>query len=202
MSELERTWRRYVEVLQVHAPASAASIRPPASPDTRTAAFGEHCLADFELVNEWFSLHDGSTTGDAGQLLPKQWLLSATEAVSYSKIIADGWTHHKPINGPAEAGVSSLTWCPEYLLIAYNSNNDGLFLDLRAGGRHGLAAHWDPVDSDSSLNDGDGNLLPDHLEQLAEAVLSGTPVSGFRPVIANEALSWEFAGVLPGQGSH
>jgi hypothetical protein len=196
MSELTEAWRELLDELAVRAPASWATILPPADdPEVLSRALDVSLSGE---VHEWFSLHGGSRRVlEAGRLLPFCFMMSVHESIEHTvagrELSADeepGQTEATS-GDPTVAGTSVGTWMHDYVWIGTDAMGGGLYLDLREGPLYGCVREWDKVDADEA------DVIAESLTALVSSQLvslrSGTPVAASAWIMSTDgegAIDW------------
>jgi cell wall assembly regulator SMI1 len=135
--------------LRKHAPATAATVNPPASPDALDAAEREVGAAFPEDVRRWYALADGMqwTSPWKGTLIPAFFRpYPLAQALDIRRMMLDVAAQF-PLDEPVSevAGDSSEIWQPLFLPIAADTGSVTLFVDLRDGELRGCVMEFDKV---------------------------------------------------------
>ncbi|GAB3733200.1 hypothetical protein GCM10027598_57610 [Amycolatopsis oliviviridis] len=177
-------WDRVERWLKAKAPATAATLRPPATIARITEAQRQSGVAfPAELVASLLR-HDGvSDTSESFDLPPFHQPASAETVEREAKVMCEVLT-----SSGLDGNVGSW-WHGRFVPIAVDGGGNGLFLDQRTG--TGRLGEWDHEGSVSS-----GRWPPtltELLEQTATALETGGPViDGYRPVVTEKrALDWD-----------
>lgn len=193
---LVRAWTEYERVLSERAPVSHGMIRPAAGDPAQVCR--ELGMPEHDVVLTWFGLHDGAGSNlGGGMLLPGNLLLSQSEAVATTRMVADIWADIEPGQTELTSGDVALagevvgTWLPGYLMIGTDAVAGGYFLDLRAGPRHGCVRTWEKTEADEWGTD--AGSLAELVERVVEAIEGDGQLDDLRPVIINRALEWHDA---------
>ncbi|MFK0247275.1 SMI1/KNR4 family protein [Amycolatopsis azurea] len=177
-------WDRVERWLEAEAPATAATLRPPATIARITEAQRRSGVAfPAELVASLLR-HDGvADTGESFDLPPFHQPVSAEGMEGQAKVMCDVLT---------SSGIDDNVgywWHGRFVPFAVDGGGDGLFLDQRTGtGRLGEWNHEGSVSFDRWPP-----TLTELLEQTATALETGGPViDGYRPVVTEKrALDWD-----------
>lgn len=188
------SWERIVAWLRVHAPRTAAEIRPPAT-EADIAAAREVLDVPADLVG-WWRLADGCGGRESRSgLLPmsyapfgivdalderRDWLRTYDES-------RDGHLRREPAGSTGDM----FAMLPEFLPIATDGGGWHLLVDLRDGEQRGCVREYDKYD---------GHLPPvwrgvgEMLAEVATALETETPVRGHMPEVDDGRLGWRPAG--------
>ncbi|MCP2165298.1 SMI1/KNR4 family protein [Goodfellowiella coeruleoviolacea] len=190
VERIDRAWQRIETWLAAHAPATAATLAPPATVDSIAAAEQAVGVAfPAELVASLLR-HNGaeSTSTVSAFTLPTIY-----EPMSVDRIVA-AWRLRCRIDDGARAGdgdgfADGWWWHRRYVPFAEDGRGDYQFFDQRdgAGSRIGEAARVDGVNFA-----GQPAGLADLLERTATALETGEPFNGtWRPVVTDAGeLDW------------
>ena len=184
------SWERIVAWLRLHAPLTAAEIRPPAA-DADIAAAQAAVDVPAELAG-WWRLADGCGGRESGSgLLPGGYApFSVAEALDERR----AWlrTYDESRDGhlrrePAGSTGDMFAMLPEFLPLATDGGGWHLLVDLRAGEDRGCVREYDKYDGHQPLIwRGVGEMLAD----VATALETGAPVRGHVPEVAGARLGW------------
>jgi cell wall assembly regulator SMI1 len=181
-ASVNAAWTRIERWLAAHAPATFASLRPPASPATiaaAQAALGRPLPP--ELVAS-LRRHDGTTAdGRAAFTLPPFYRpVSATDIPAYWRVSC-GVIEDLPGSDP-------WWWTPAYTPFAADGSGDELILDQRPG-RSPHVGEFD-IEQGTTLTRWPATLTA-LLEVTADALETGHPWNGFQPAVTAGALRWD-----------
>lgn len=186
---IEQAWERVTRWLASHAPASHATLRPPAASseiDACERALGMALPADHKrllLVTNGAAEFDESNTYQRGAaFLPgDHLLLSAKEVGQHTtslREIADGLGED----------MIDCWWHPEWVLFGRHVAADGLAIDQRPGpeqGRVGEFMHEGGTSFDMAPS------LRDFIARMADCLETGADFLHYRPVVIDGRLEWE-----------
>jgi len=191
--QLISAWSQFRAALSANAPVSDGCI---AAPSGDAAITRELSLIQDEVVQTWFSLHDGAGFNfDGGMILPGNFALSQQRAIEETRMIQEIWAESEPgqtentSGDPHIAGKAVGTWLPEYVLIGTDTTGGGYFLDLRPGPLHGCIKTWDKVNSDTGAVEAPS--LAALITALAHSVATGDSFKYWKPTMTNGWLEWE-----------
>lgn len=182
-ARIDRAWSRIERWLAQHAPASYASLRPPASPAdiARTqAVLGRHLPA--ELVAS-LRRHDGVALdrGSSFSLPPFYTPMSAATIGSDWKSLCDVF---QSLGGL----VGAQWWSPAYTAFASAGDGGSLLLDQRPG----RVPHVGEFFAEDGTNFTRWPAsLTDLLELTAQTLQTGQPWDHNRPVVRSGVLTWD-----------
>jgi hypothetical protein len=175
---VDEQWLLIANWLAIHAPASAATFRPPEPSAVVTGAS--------ELVGPWFSVQGGAGRDNRAGVLFGYVPLSAAESLQALEVITgEMWLWFNDVN--IAAGDAARPFIP----IADSCAGPLLVVDARRGPERGTVKQldWeDPATLDQPLWSGLGQLLDDVAEALAEGRSVG-PLGG-TPVVSDRYLGW------------
>ncbi len=178
-------WDRIERWLKAKAPASAASLRPPA---TTAEVIETQKMIGVALPAELVASllrHDGATgRGDGFTLPPFYAPVSTANIATEAKTLCEAL-----VSIGVDESVGSW-WHGKFVPFAADGSGNTLFLDQRTGtARLGASDHEGGVD----FARWPGSLT-ELLEQTATALeTGGAVVGGYRPVVTeNRALEWDF----------
>jgi cell wall assembly regulator SMI1 len=190
------SWERIVAWLRLHAPGTAAEINPPAAEAVITAArdaLGVELPAD---LIDWWRLADGCGGRESrSSLLPSSFApFSVAQAMderrSWLRSYDESLDAHLS-RQPAGSTGDMFAMLPEYLPIATDGAGWHLLVDLRDGKHRGCVREYDKYEGHQPLIwEGVGEMLAD----VATALETGSPVTGFVPEVDDERLGWRTAG--------
>jgi cell wall assembly regulator SMI1 len=173
-------WARIEAWMERHAPASAATLAPPADPAEIAAAQVTLGLAfPAELVAS-LRRHNGLL--EWANVLPEHPPLSVAGIVEHRQMcmdVADGLAPARPGDEP---------WWHELWLPFAGSDGDSQVIDLRPGpecGRLGWAVH-----DSGGWFDGAWPTLGAYLTEAADALVNGTGVNGWHPYLTVDGELW------------
>jgi cell wall assembly regulator SMI1 len=192
---MSSSWERIVAWLTLHAPRTAAEIRPPATEaDIAVArdALGGALPAD---LIDWWRLADGCGGRESrSSLLPTSYApFSVADALdergswlrSYDES-RDGHLRREPAGSTGDM----FAMLPDYLPLATDGGGWHLLVDLREGQDRGCVREYDKYDGHQPLIwHGVGEMLAD----VAAALETGTPARGYVPEVDDERLGWSTA---------
>ena len=181
MHEVAAAWTRIENWLSDHAPATLASLRPPASAPQLQAARESIGLDMAESLGASLERHDGVEATQARFCLPATFgPLSVAEIVQAHAALVD-------VLEDLGSRARGEWWDPGWLPFAQSVGADFLVVDCAPGpdlGRLGLFDH-------TSGTRFDGSTLPGLLGAVADALETGQPVNGRRAVARDDMLRWE-----------
>jgi cell wall assembly regulator SMI1 len=182
-ARVDQAWQRIERWLRGNAPASYASLDPPAA--AKDIAATERFMSVTFPADLAASLrrHDGARTTDlrAAFSLPPFYVLS-----SLDRIRANWRTRCAVLERSGEE--PGRWWHPRYVPFAEDFSGDCLVVDQRpeGAGRVGVQSHEDRV-----FFDGRPSSVVELLEATATALESGRPYDSARPRVTDGVLDWE-----------
>ncbi|MEZ0494654.1 hypothetical protein AB2L28_20650 [Kineococcus sp. TBRC 1896] len=197
---VEAAWARITAWLRTHAPATAASLHPPAPARERALAEERTGVLWPEQLRTWFSLHD-RWDRDAGAAVLPGWPgpMSLTRALDDRQlrlkieqdVTADDEdaAEHRAEVAQQEAGQIAGAFLPAFIALDENQSGDALFVDCRRGPRHGCVTEW--IDE---AFDGAGPVwwsIAQMLSDVADHLEQQTPCRYWRPQVEDGAVRWE-----------
>jgi cell wall assembly regulator SMI1 len=190
--------------LREHAPATAATVHPPASAEALDAAEREVGAAFPEDLRRWYALADGMqwTSPWKGALIPAFFRPYPLAMALDIRRMMLGVAAQFPPDGPASevAGDSSETWQPLFLPIAADTGSVTLFADLRDGDLHGCIMEFDKVGAcEAPAN---WRSVSAMLTDVAAALVHDRAAGGLRPEVDDAGcLYWRSPdGLWPDRG--
>jgi cell wall assembly regulator SMI1 len=211
-SSVNEAWDRILAWLEVHAPATALCVNPPATAEEIAAV--EHAAGGElppDLAAWWHRTNGMRSRPDSGQLLPPSYLpYTIEESLGSHRLwlevaaeTSDPRFTEEDLRKPA--GSAALQFSPAFLPIARNGSGDDLFVDLRSGPRRGCVTEYNHEqgalsgpcwpDIAAMLADVANGLehrtmtMQDH---IAEARVHGFKATGYLPYVTEDlALHWE-----------
>jgi hypothetical protein len=175
---VDEQWLLITNCLAIHAPASAATFRPPEPGAVVTGAS--------ELVGPWFSVQGGAGRDNRAGVLFGYVPLSAAESLQALEVMTGEmrpW--FDDVDVPADDAVRP------FIPIADSGAGPLLVVDARRGPERGTVKQldWeDPTTLDQPLWSDLGQLLDDVVEALAAGRSAG-PLGG-SPVVTDRYLGW------------
>jgi cell wall assembly regulator SMI1 len=198
------SWTAITGWLASNCPEDFAAIGPPASLDAVTAAEQELQRPLPEDLKAWWTLADGVRSGHHISLIPHlNEPLSVRSALAYRRAFLvgynDGYQARDPeayireftLGSTAPAGtIPSRTtmWIPPWLPIAANTSD--IFVDLRAGPEYGCVGPFTRLSRNSNIGEPMWGSVGEMLQQIADALLYGREVRGWRPELDDGRLTW------------
>jgi cell wall assembly regulator SMI1 len=186
--EIEQSWARVTRWLAAHAPASYATLRPPAAPteiescerelgmtlpaDLKWLLLTSNGAADFDA--------DGTCCRGAAFMPGNHRLLPSAEIASQSQSlieIAAGLGDH----------MIGWWWHPQWVLFAMHIAANGLAIDQRPGhgqGSVGQFMHEDHTSFDMAPS------LGAFIAKMADSLDNGTDFLYYRPTVEDGCLDW------------
>lgn len=197
---VETSWTRVSTWLQTHAPATAAALRPPASPEDVSRAEKSTGVVWPQQLRTWFRLHDGWDRDVWASVLPG-W----SSPMSVERAV-EAWQVHQDVmqeiaadhEGSAdllaqgvqdEAGQPAGVFLPSFVPVDEDQSGTYLFVDCRLGPRHGCVTQWDKYEGDGS---GSGWWsIAQMLSDVADHLEEQTPCRYWRPRVEDGFLGWK-----------
>lgn len=191
MAEIEESWARVTAWLKVNAPASYATLRPPAPTaelDACERDLGVALPAELRrlllVTNGASDRHPDGTYHANGRFLPGgHRLLSAAEVAQYSRSLVEVMT---------ELGFPTLPgswWDPQWVLFASHIAGDGMAIYQRPGPGRGTVGEFNN-EGDAEFNR--GTSLAEYIGRVADSIENGTDFMYFRPLVDdNHRLDWD-----------
>jgi cell wall assembly regulator SMI1 len=189
MAEIEESWARVTAWLAANAPASYATLSPPATPaelaacerDLKVALPAE--LRRLLLVNNGAAEFDADGTyhREAAFLPGGHRLLSAAELAKRSRDLVD-------IAGGADDDLAGYWWHPQWVLFGEHIAADGMAIDQRPGPEQGAVGefrHDDRTEFTMAAS------LGEYVAQIADSIENGTDFLHFRPLVEDDGLDWD-----------
>lgn len=178
-ARVDRAWERIEAWLAVHAPVSAASLRPPA--DEQTIAETQRAVGarlPAELVAS-LRRHDGVTRDSVDTFTLPPFL----HPLPAAGIAGDAGMMCEVLTDVGIDGNVGSWWHGQYVPIAVDHGGDSLF--LAPDGRLGRHYHETGVEFDGPAT------YTDLLEQTADALTGTGPLAAeYRPYVADGQLGW------------
>jgi len=191
MAELEDAWARITAWLAANAPASYATLRPPAP-----AAELEACeeKLGFGLPSELRRLllvNDGASdrNPDGSYHVHARFLPGGHQPLSAARVAQDSRGLVEVMDDLGFPDLLGHWWHPEWVMFAAHIAGDGMTIDQRPGPAQGTVGEFN--------NEGDadftwGASLAEYLERVADSLENGTACKCFRPrVTADGRLDWD-----------
>lgn len=182
---VDAAWQRIETWLAGHAPATAATLAGPATPEQISAAqHGIGVPLPADLVASLLR-HDGVTPGRPGTFTLPPFF----EPLSAHGIGTEAAMMCEVLTSLGEDSAVGSWWHGQFVPVAVDNGGDSLFLDQRTGtGRLGRHYNEDTV----SFDQGQASLT-ELLEQTADVLDGRRPVLGYsRPTVTPEGtLDWE-----------
>jgi cell wall assembly regulator SMI1 len=198
---VELAWQEIVAWCRVHAPVTAAALRP---------AAGDQAILDAERstgvvwpseLRCWYRMHDGVKWADYdGHFFPSSFPLTLQSVVATHRLLLEVWSENIDLAGGATmdelmaepAGESTFIFIPAYIPIASDAGTETLVMDARAGEFSGAVRGFDKVEADkgpfywTSLCEALGDILA--------ALTHGqkTKNSGWFAKVEDGRLDWDF----------
>lgn len=195
MAELEESWARVTAWLAANAPASHATLNPPA-----TAAELDACervltlalpaeLRRLLLVSNGAAEFgaDGTYHREAAFLPGGHRLLSAAELARESRDLVY-------IAGDLGDDMTGYWWHPQWVLFGRHVAADGMAIDQRPGPGQGAVGEFMHEDSTKFTM---GASLGEYFAKVADSIENGTDFLYFRPFVNDGSLDWD---VIAGDG--
>ena len=199
-TELEHAWTRIRTWCAVNAPATAAALKPPASPDTRTSAEKSTGREWPSELHEWFTLHDGVSEPGV-PLVPNYPPLSVEQSLdvwdSFGELMSEQYeaSYFDPdarsiaLGESEPAGREAMMFLPSFIPIC-GADDFYLFVDLRLGSMSGCVTGWDHTAADQQ-----GPIWPSitaMVESTATALETSGECNGYRPGVHQGLLGWYY----------
>jgi cell wall assembly regulator SMI1 len=185
-ARIDRAWSRIERWLAQHAPASYASLRPPASPAdlARTqAVLGRRLPA--ELVAS-LRRHNGVTLDRTSSFALPPFYTPMSAAT-----IGSDWKSLCDVSQSLGGQVDAQWWSPAYTAFASAGDGGSLLLDQRPG----RVPHVGEFFAEDGTNFTRWPAsLTDLLELTAQTLQTGQPWNHNRPTVRSGALTWD---ILP-----
>lgn len=189
MAEIEESWARVTAWLAANAPASYATLSPPAP-----AAQLDQCERDLGMalpaeLRRLLLVSDGAaefgadgTWRQGAAFLPGgHRLLSAAElAMGSQGLVAIARQHGDDATGS--------WWHPQWVLFGRHIAADGMAIDQRPGPGHGaVGAFMHEGFTEFTM----GASLGEYVARIASSVEDGTDFLHFRPFVEDGVLDWD-----------
>ncbi|MEU5839625.1 SMI1/KNR4 family protein [Streptomyces diacarni] len=176
-------WSDIEDWLRVHAPASYASLRGPASADDITGLERAVGVKLCDELRALFHQHDGTKTreeaGKGSYFYPKNYRpLTAAESVARHHMLTE-------LLETFDDGMSGYWWHSLWVPIAEHVTGDVIFVDHRQGSGFGSVGKFDHEDSATIRWPSLSNYLRAMLENI-----TGRTSSQFVPTLVEGALTW------------
>lgn len=189
MTEIEESWARVTAWLATNAPASYATLNPPASHaeldacerDLKVALPAE--LRRLLLVNNGAADFDADGGGQRGAaFLPGgHSLVAAAELAGESRNLVE-------IVGSLGEGMIGHWWHPQWVLFGRHIAADGMAIDQRPGPGQGAVGEFMHEDRTEFTM---GASLGEYIAKIADSIENGTEFLYFRPCVEDGALDWD-----------
>ncbi len=195
MAEIEESWTRVTAWLAANAPASYATLNPPA-----TAAELDACERDLGLalpaeLRRLLLINNGAAEFDADEVYHPQAaflpgdhrLLAAAEVAELSQMLVE-------ILADLDDDIMVGSWWhPQWVLFGSHVAADGMVIDQHPGPDQGAVGEY--------MHEGGteftlGVSLGDYLAQLVDSIEHGTDFHIYRPCLVDGGLEWD---VITGQ---
>lgn len=189
MAEIEESWARITAWLAANAPASYATLSPPATTTELDAC--ERVLTDalpaelrrLLLVNNGAAEFDADGTyhREAAFLPGGHRLLSAAELAQQSRDLV----------GTADKlgdDMFGYWWHPQWVLFGRHVAADGMAIDQRPGPGQGAIGEFMHEGSTEFTM---GASLGEYVANVADSIENGTDFLYFRPLVEDGGLDWD-----------
>jgi cell wall assembly regulator SMI1 len=189
MTEIEESWARVTAWLAANAPASYATLNPPAShaeldacerglqvalpAELRRLLMVNNGAADFDA--------DGGYHREAAFLPGGHRLLSAAELAGESRSLVE-------IADSLGEVMIGYWWHPQWVLFGRHIAADGMAIDQRPGPGQGAVGEFMHEDSTEFTM---GTSLGEYIAKIANSIENGTDFLYLRPSIEDGALDWD-----------
>ena len=189
MAEIEESWARVTAWLAVNAPASYATLSPPATPadlDACERDLGVALPAELRrllLVSngaaEWDA--EGAHHREAAFLPGGHCLLSAAELARESRDLA-------ALVGDFSDDMIGYWWHPEWVKFGRHIAGDGMAIDQRPGPGQGAVGEFMHEGSTEFTM---ATSLSEYVATVADSIENGTHFLYFRPFVEGGVLDWD-----------
>jgi cell wall assembly regulator SMI1 len=189
VAEIEESWARVMAWLAANAPASYATLRPPALPaelDECERGLGVALPAELRrllLISNGAAEYDADRAyhREAAFLPGGHRLLSAAELAGDSRSLVD-------IVGELGDEMIGYWWHPEWVLFGRHIAADGMAIDQRPGPGQGAVGEFMHEDSTEFTM---GASFGEYVMKLADSVENGTDFLYYRPRVQDGGLDWD-----------
>jgi cell wall assembly regulator SMI1 len=189
MAQIEESWARLTAWLEANAPASYATLAPPAPSaelDACERDLGVALPAELRrllLVNNGAAEFDADGTYHRGAaFLPGgHRLLSAAELARESRDLME-------IVSDLGDDMIGYWWHPRWVLFGRHVAADGMAIDQRPGPRQGAVGEFMHEDSTEFTM---GASLGEYIAKVADSIARGTDFLYFRPLVDDGGLDWD-----------
>jgi cell wall assembly regulator SMI1 len=177
------TLRRMETWYSHHAPLTAETLRPSASPEAIASVEEELSLTLHHDVRTLLTWHDGAESDNevlAFEILPSYHFLSVDE-------IRCELIEQRDI----ATRIASFIWNPAWLPIATDHCSRLFVIDHSIGPTHGHCFIWDPENYYWAHDNWQWFSMSAAVEATMVALEQGTSHLQYRPVLTNGILEWE-----------
>jgi cell wall assembly regulator SMI1 len=187
--EIAQSWGRVTDWLAANAPASHATLRPPA-----TAADIASCEAALEMalpeeLRQLLLLTDGAADFDAdGTNLPGcRFMPGGHRLLSAAEIASGTQSLRKILDDLDEDLMVGIWWHPEWVLFARHVAADGLAVDQREGTGQGAVGEFMHEDETAFTM---APSIGEFLGMVADSLAAATDFQHYRPFVKSGRLDW------------
>lgn len=190
MAEIEESWARVTAWLAANAPASYATLRPPALPAELDACERDLKVALPAELRRLLLVSNGAAGWDADDTYHREaWflpgghrLLSAAELAEDSRGLVETMS---------DLGITSLMgdwWHPQWVLFGRHVAGDGMAIDQRPGPGQGAVGEFE---NEGSIKFTLGASLGEYVAKVADSIENGTVFLYCRPFVEDGSLDWD-----------
>jgi cell wall assembly regulator SMI1 len=189
MPEIEESWARVTAWLAANAPASHATLSPPASAAELDACEREVGVALPAELRRLLLVSNGAAVWDADGIYRREaaflpgghYLLSAPELAGESRQLVE-------IVGEFGDDMIGYWWHQEWVKFATHIAGDGMAIDQRPGPGQGAVGEF--------MHEGSTEFtlaasLSEYIARMADSIENGTNFLYFRPLVEDGALDWD-----------
>jgi cell wall assembly regulator SMI1 len=189
MAEIEEFWARVTAWLAANAPASYATLGPPAPPEELDACERESEVALPAELRQLLLVNNGAAEFDADGTYHREAaflpgghrLLSAAELAKESRDLVE-------LVSDLGDDMIGYWWHPEWVLFGRHVAADGMAIDQRPGPGQGAVGEFMHEGSTEFTM---GASLSDYIAKVADSIETGTDFLYFRPFVEDGGLDWD-----------
>jgi cell wall assembly regulator SMI1 len=189
VAEIEESWARVTTWLAANAPASYATLSPPASPAELDACERVLTMALPAELRRLLLVSNGAAEFDANGTYHREAaflpgghrLLSAAELAKESRDLVE-------LVGDFGEDMIGYWWHPEWVLFGRHVAADGMAIDQRPGPARGAVGEF--------MHEGSTEFtmaasLGEYVATMADSIENGTDFLYFRPIVDAGDLDWD-----------
>jgi len=196
----QQSWRNIMAWCRKNAPATADTLRWPASEEALSAAQAEIGYEWPEELLAWLRAGDGARRTIHADLIPPGFIPMGVDQIMevwrrmIEVINLGDWLEPGEVEASeaAPAGTYSLAWCRTFIPVGDYTTGDFLFIDLRSGPLNGCIREWE--DGVAYPRGKHWDSVASMLADIDQALQTGQwedDVSRKMPTVDNGALRWE-----------